>query len=344
MLKKGVVVVFAAFFFIGAASLAKAVTVGPAKIQINANPGQVVTSTIFLKNDGMQSLTFYSSAETFTEQNGVKNFFQGNNDLSSWLSIPTSITLGPGGQESIPFSINVPKQASPGGHFAVVWWSTGNQKSNSSLSIITRAGVLVYLNVSGKVKESGDFNISGSLLSIAAPVNFNAVFSNTGNVALTPQGNLIIKNIFGGVVATIPFNQNGMIVLPRSYNDFSLIWQDGGFYFGPYLATLSANYGGAGKIVENRWFFVISWSVITVLIAITILAFLLPLLIRRYNSWIIKKAKDVRTEKTDDGKDKVSARRKKTNQSRATSKPISRSKQGKSKSVARNNRNTQKKA
>jgi hypothetical protein len=293
MKRRDIVFVFTALLFISAVSLAKAVTVGPVKLEINANPGQTVTGTMFLKNDTAEAVTFYPSFETFTEQNGTKVFLKTPSDLASWFKVANVVQLGPNEQKTIPFSIDVPKNAAPGGHFAVAWWSTTPPSSNSqNVSIITRAGILVYLRVSGDIKESASLTLGGPLFSVGFPLTFSVGFNNTGNVAVTPQGTLEIKSFFGNTVNSVPFNNGGAIILPQSSNNFNLNWQSGGFYFGPYQAILTATYGESNQTAtQSHWFFLISWNILVIILVVILLAFVLPRLISRYNKWVIKKAR-----------------------------------------------------
>jgi hypothetical protein len=295
-MKKIIAVPFLALFvFFSVTSLVDAITVGPVKLQINANPGQTTEGTMFLKNDDNTAVTFYPSIETFTEKNGEKVFIKVPNDLESWIKVPSSVQLPAGGSTNIPFSITVPTNASPGGHFAIVWWSTTppSSSSNKQVSIVTRAGILVYLNVSGNTIEEASFNLNSPIFAFGLPLNFNIHFENNGNVFLMPQGNLEIKNILGGNVGNLPLNQGGAVILPKTSQDFTLSWQgQGGFYFGPYQAVLAATYGQNNKTTTvGHWFFLISWNTLVVILVLILLVFILPRLIKRYNKWIIEKAR-----------------------------------------------------
>lgn len=278
--------------FVFLTSAAQAVTVGPVKVEFSVNPGQTVSGQMFLKNDGSQPATLYSSFEAFTEKNGEKVFLKSPGDLPSWFKMPASVDLPAGGQTTIPYSIVVPADAAPGGHYAVMWWSTAPPaEKGSGVAIITRAGILVYLRVAGDIKESGNLVLTGRRFYFGFPVNFSASFTDTGNVALTPQGTLEIKGLFGPV-ASLPFNQYGMTLLPQSPQNFDFSWPGNGFYFGPYQAVLTARFGESNQVItQSQWFFLITYQVLAVIIAIIIIAFVLPWLIRRYNKWIIKKAR-----------------------------------------------------
>ena len=279
-----------------APSFSKAVTVGPTKIQISVDPGQTVTPPpLFLKNDSSKDETFYPLVQRFSENaQGQKVFTDDSTSIASWLSLPVSVPLKAGEERQIPFTLTAPRDAAPGGHFAVIWWSTSPPGNGGQVSIVTRAGILVYVRVSGNIVEKGSIDsFSGdSFFSWGLPVNFSVDFKNEGNVALVPQGDIHVTNLFGSVKAVIPVNPYGGITLPGSNEGFSALWQGGGFFFGVYRATAHLTYGDSGQSVDATWWFVmISPLGVAILLLIIIALFIAPPIIRRYNRWIIRRAK-----------------------------------------------------
>lgn len=283
---------------IAAPLLSQAVTVGPVKLEYSVDPGKTVKGEIFLQNEEAGTKTFYPSFEKFTEENGQKNFTKEGSDLATWFKMITSVTLKSGESRQIPFSIVVPKNAPPGGHFAVIWWSTSPPNAGKQqVSIVTRAGVLVYLTVSGEIKESATlekFSTSRKIYS-GLPLSFGITLKNTGNSYLKPEGEITVKNLFGGIKATLPVNEFGAIILPESSRDFNQTLESEKFFFGLYRARLDLTYGTASNrqsISDNSWLFVLPWKMLIFLIlALTIVFFVIPRGIRKYNRWIIAKAK-----------------------------------------------------
>jgi len=138
--------------------IVSAVTVGPAKIEYRADPGDVIEDTLILINEGNEKQTFYSVFEKFTEINGEKKFLPAEpTELANWFNLPKNATLEPGEQKRIPFTIEIPQNAPPGGHFAVIWWGNAPPESKH-ISIATRAGILIFLRVSGEVNQRGGFS------------------------------------------------------------------------------------------------------------------------------------------------------------------------------------------
>ncbi len=290
----------AAFLFLP--KLSHALTVGPVKLEFSVNRGDVVTGNLFLMNEGSEEKTFYPIFEKFTEQNGERQFLPGEpTDLADWFQATSSLTLAPKQQKLVPFTIRVPQDAPPGGHYAVIWWSTApaNKPGQPAqqVAIVTRTGILVYLRVAGEVHESGQVSLfdTGDSKRVywGLPVSFVTVMQNIGNVHLKPHGEVTIKNILGGTTAVLNVNPYGVIVLPQSEKGFQIdkSW-DSGWPFGPYIAELNLTYGDSNKVASaSLWLFVFSWQMGIVLILGAILIFfVIPKGIGRYNRWVVKRA------------------------------------------------------
>lgn len=275
----------------------QAVTVGPAKIEYKADPGETIAGKLFIVNDSGESRAFYAVFEKFTEVEGQKRFLPSEPaELAQWFKMEKSVTLKAGEQKEIPFTIEIPKNAPPGGHFAVIWWSTAPPVGQGQVAIVTRAGILVFLQVSGEVNEKGevaDFSLTKGKFVFKLPDDFVINFKNQGNTYLKPQGEILIKNIFGSTIATFKVNSKERIIFPDNSQllDIAKKFDKAPFAFGFYKAELALQWGEKGNSVQRGiWFFVFPWK--TVLVAVIILAALLLIAtkgIKKYNQWIIKK-------------------------------------------------------
>lgn len=272
-----------------------AITVGPAKLEYKVNPGDIVSGQILLMNETSEKQVFVPSFEKFIEVGGEKKFLSGEkSELTEWLKFPNEITLDSGERKDIPFKIEVPQNAPPGGHFAVIWW--GNKPvtgSGDNVAIVTRAGILVYLQVSGNINESGkllNFNLENNkFLFWSLPTNFLIFFRNEGNTYLKPKGDITIKNIFGKDKVIFSVNDGDRILLPQTEDNLRVNpkFQKTPFAFGPYRAVLNLNWGDKPESVQKSlWFFVlpIKETLISVLVII-----LIYFGVKRYNRWIIEK-------------------------------------------------------
>ena len=276
-------------------SITQAVTVGPVKLEINADPGDVVRGELFLMNEEKKGTKiFYPDFQKFIEEDGSKKFIAEKSDLATWFEIDYPITLNSLEGRNIPFTLRVPEDASPGGHFAVIWWSASSPDVGQ-VSIVTRAGILVYLTVSGEIKEQGqilEFTTQNKKKFFGSPpINFTINFENTGNVHLKPKGEIQIKNIFGGTKAIIDVNTKDISILPQSKKTLNEEWNFSGFVFGPYKADLKLVYGDTQQEVKQSfWIVIIPWKKLLLLVLIIILVFFgIPKGLRKYNQWIVDK-------------------------------------------------------
>lgn len=288
----GFLLFISSFLFL---SITEAVTVGPVKLEINADPGDVVRGELFLMNEEKKGTkTFYPDFEKFIEEGGTKKFIPEESDLATWFEINYPITLNSLEGKNIPFTLRVPEDASPGGHFAVIWWSAASPEAGQ-VSIVTRAGILVYLTVSGEIKEEGqvlEFTTQNRKKFIGSPpINFTMNFENTGNVHLKPKGEIQIKNIFGKTKDIINLNQKDVSILPQSKKTLSEEWNFSGFVFGPYKANLKLIYGDTQQEIQKSfWIVIIPWKKLLLLILIIVLIFFgIPKGLKKYNQWIVDK-------------------------------------------------------
>lgn len=273
----------------------EAITVGPAKMEFSVDPGVILTGRFFLINDTAQEQDFYPTFEKFTEVHGEKQFWSGEpTALTSWFKMPENIHLNSGEKKEIPFEIHVPDNAPPGGHFAVIWWGNAPAQGGTGASIVTRAGILVYLRVSGDINEDGSitrFAIDRNIF-FKFPINFAITFQNNGNVYLKPIGGIRIKNLIGKEIITLPVNHAGLQVLPQGDKGFQTQWDTKTkFAFGPYRAELELTFGESQKkIYQTIWFAVFPYKTTVIVVSsLVILLIIIPFAIRRYNQWIIKK-------------------------------------------------------
>lgn len=293
------------FFIVAFAAIAPAyvfaVTVGPAKIEYRVDPGDTISDKLVLINDSGARQTLYSAFEKFTEVNGEKKFLPTEPaELANWIELPKNITLELGEQREIPFTIEVPKKAPPGGHFAVIWWGTGSPDLKKQVSIVTRAGILVYLRVSGEVNESAELlNFSadgGKFFWTKMPENFTVLFKNSGNTYIKPKGEINIKNIFGSNKAVLGVNDVNVIFLPEVEQNLRVAkkFDKPPFAFGFYKAELTLNWGEKqNSVLKSIWFFVFPWKhVLGGIIILAILFFGFKKAIKKYNQWIINKARE----------------------------------------------------
>ncbi len=306
---------------------AQAITIIPPSFEFQVKPGETIKTKIKLFNEEQQAKQLYSDVTNFTAQGETGNpqfdLKAQRVDLSAWIDVgPGPYPMQAGDRIEVPITINVPKDAEPGGHYAAVFFTTKppDTEESGSIGIASAIGSLFLVRVEGEIREQGsliEFSVAeGKTLFSRAPIDFFVRFSNTGNVHLRPTGTLTIKNMFGGTSDTIDVNPGKGATLPGQIRKYEVKWERGqvqagtgsawsdfwkefsnewnNFAIGKYTASLALTYGitPAGNASGELDFWVLPWHVLLVsLFTLAIVVVLLIFFIKRYNAWIIRKAK-----------------------------------------------------
>jgi len=274
----------------------EALTVSPAKTELNVNPGDSLILEFVVKNDSLENASIYPRVTGFSEDESGTKLFLENVPEIEWISLPKEILLTPEQESKINAKIDIPQNAPPGGHFLAVGFSTIPPKeegSNRGVAIGINVVGLVYINVSGKTIEKAsisNFELKKFILNL--PLKFKFSVKNEGNTYIRPLGEIVIKNVFGQKSGAILINPRELQILPGKEKYLENIWNPK-FAFGPYKINFLMNYGSGGSIHFEKWVFIASLNQIVIsLVILLFLVFGVPALVKKYNKWVISKYSD----------------------------------------------------
>lgn len=283
-----------------AAGLSLSVT--PTLFEMSAVPLQAWNSSIKVINSNNQDLTVYANVVNFAPQGEIghgkflpvfEEFTEGKT-LAEWITvsekpyiIPTESSM------SIPLTINVPEDASPGGHYAAIMIGTKPSNDNRSLNVATAQIVtsLFFVRIEGDVVENGVIRTfrAGDSFVETPEVDFEVRFENKGNVHLQPQGEIVITNMWGKERGIVPINRQTHFgnVLPESVRQFSFTWKGEQSItdIGRYKAVITLAYGQDQRkfVTQPTFFWVIPIkAVLIVLSSLVAILFLVSWSIRSY--------------------------------------------------------------
>lgn len=251
-------------------------SVTPPLIQLSLAPGQTWSSSLKVVNANDYALPLYASMAVL-EPNGDEGqskftpVVEGDegNTLANWVTLgQTNFTVTREKSYDLPFTITVPKNAPPGGHYAAI--IVGSQPLNEqvdgpTLSVSSSISSLLFLRVAGEVVELGDIRefTTGKTFHARPEVNFVLRFENKGNVHIQPQGDITVYNMWGKQRGVIPINHKTRFgnVLPKSVRKFEFEWKGAWnpLEFGRYKAVAVLTYGSDQKqnVQSIRYFWVI---------------------------------------------------------------------------------------
>jgi hypothetical protein len=185
--------------------------------------------------------------------------------LASWVQYDKEeFSLSPREEKIIKFTIVVPKNAEPGGHYGSILAGVraiAGIEATGSL-ILPRVGSLILLTIPGEIKENLTIkDFSAPRYSEYGPINFTFRFENKGTAHVKPTGLITITNWLGKKVADVGFSSKN--VLPGAVRKFETSWENKWIFGGRYTATLSGSYGALNTpfIPSVITFWVFPWKV-----------------------------------------------------------------------------------
>lgn len=323
-------IVAAGILFMAPKPVDARIRMSPPKFDYVVYPGDTVKDVVKLVNDSNQDIELVPAVLNFTakdddETSGSPETYPAD-EVRTGTEVATWIELGQGtvfvparGRANFPFTITVPEDASPGGHFGVIELSINAPGTDPGVGVTASTGSLVFVRVEGEVTENLNidrFEAQSHAFS-HLPVDFDIRLQNQGNAHLRPVGHVFIEDMFGRQVAALSVNSQFQTVLPGYARRFGATWTKGrvpdsaselkkqlsNFAIGRHTATLFLSYGTSGQTVSKTFDFVVMpWQALGVWAAgIVMLVILLILAFKLYNKIVIaryrkKQAKEQQQE------------------------------------------------
>lgn len=190
-------------------------------------PGGHVSDTLYVNNLSktddlhlhLRIVDFGAKDETGTPALDLKdNAPQPTWSLKPFLQLPSAdVTVPAGKTDNIPITLSVPAGQGAGSYYSAIEYTAQNQPGQQNVTLAASSVTLAFLNVPGQTKEfmkleqfgaftpsaddeSGKFS---TFFFSAQPKELAFRVSNQGNVAESPTGSMLIKNMFGKQVKVI---------------------------------------------------------------------------------------------------------------------------------------------
>jgi len=291
----------------------QALEIAPPLIYLTVNPGQTVATQILIRDVSGTALTvsgqvndFVASGDSGSPKVILNNDTNNPYTLKDWIAPLPSLQLVPKQIKTLPVTVNVPANASPGGHYGVIRFTATPPSLNgqtSGVSLSASIGALMLLTVTGNITQGltvQQFTVAhdgktGSIFS-SGPVSFTEVLKNTGNVHVQPVGQVVVKDMFGHTLGAVNVNLPPGNILPNSSRKFTQALDKSVIgnkkLLGRYTATMTVTYGSPKKtLTSNLSFWVIPFKTIAIVIIVLIALFFgLRYALRRYNQRVLEQA------------------------------------------------------
>lgn len=284
----------------GQSSLSLSVT--PTLFDVSVNPGQTWQSSVRVVNPNEFPITVYAEPVLLStnDERGVGSFTPLDEvetmgvTLAEWIDVTSDPIVVPEQETAtVPFSVQVPENAAPGGRYAAILLSTQSPDESAQPVIRTSQAVssLFFMSVEGEVVEQGSIrSFRPTEAVVERPENtFSLRFQNQGTVHLQPQGDITIYNMWGESRGVVPVNQRTDFgkVLPDSIREYTFRWK--GEYslldIGRYRAEATLGYGSDERsfVQQTAYFWVIPvYGLLVTLGTIVTIVLLIGWLVRLY--------------------------------------------------------------
>lgn len=244
------------------------ITISPATTTIQADPGQELSGSFKVINTGETDLEFTVYARPYSVETEAYNpNYSAVSERSSvykWVQFDTTEgRLTPGTEQQIAYTVRIPANASPGGHYSVLFAETVPAEGGDQMVVRNkRVGSVVRLTVDGERNESGQTSwIKLPWLQLHAPLTASTRVTNEGNVDVDAATTLTVRSLFGRELYS---EQQTNAVFPSQPRMIEREWEDAPV-FGVYRASFTTTVLGEDTTV-NRYVVMMPVPVMVIII------------------------------------------------------------------------------
>ncbi len=272
-------------------------SVSPLIIDIEAEPRDTFTYDIKLKNNESRYLRLYASVNEIElgDTNEIKEFITPSmsdrtSTVTSWLEITRGrIELVDNEEKEIPLTVRINQNAKPGLYHAFVGFSSGSNRDIAQQSVIDGqgSGVILRIQVGSKQEEFLRLvSFTTDRFSFGPDKGLMTyVIENTGDVPLTPVGDIVIYDGKGKELTNLTIESDSTLgpIEPgtqRTYTE-KLPFTD---RLGRNKAFLTIEYGETNRaaVYDTNFYFSIPWTyLLIIMILLTVVFAALVLILRR---------------------------------------------------------------
>ena len=211
--------------------------ISPSKSKIyELSANQTETGTFIVSNIGDNDFTFKIEVVPYsvTDDNYSGDFETENNynKMASWITATAEkYTLKAGESTTVNYTIKVPKDIPSGGQYAAIAASITDSEDHvsSNISIISRAGYIVYAHLAGETRKEGRL-IENSVPAffISDKVHATSIIENTGNIDIDVVYDFEVSNVFTNdvVYSNQKHNDTERRILPETKRYIVFSWDN----------------------------------------------------------------------------------------------------------------------
>ncbi|MGF7236753.1 MAG: peptidase [Frankia sp.] len=217
-------------------------------------PGAIIHRHVKIANNTPHTQRFTTYPGAATISGGVFKFASRHtpNELATWTTLDhTSLSIPPESDAVVTVTITVPRDASPGERYGVIWAETAGPTTGGSLHLVNLVGIRIYLDIGPGGPPASNFTIT-SLTAKRLPDGHPAITAqvhNTGGRALDLAGTMNLADGPGGLNAG-PFRTTLGTTLAPTQSEPVTVTLDRQLPDGPWKAVLTLHSGLIYKTIH----------------------------------------------------------------------------------------------
>jgi hypothetical protein len=214
-------------------------------------PGATIDRRVEVGNKSPNPLrvSLYAAAASIKDRTFTFATARTQNELSEWTSVDSPVlTLPPGGKKTARVTIRVPRTASRGERYAVIWAEVASS-GTGNIKLVNRVGTRIYLDVGPGGEPPSAFRIQKltPARSREGEPQLTAQVRNTGERALEMSGKLWLSEGPAGLRAGPYLVTRGTTLAPGDTGAVSVALNDQ-LPNGPWKAKLAL---ASGRVKET---------------------------------------------------------------------------------------------
>jgi len=245
------------------------IQISPVNERLNLGCEESHDGKFKVSNIGSEAFSFKVYANAYGVQDMTYDPIFGEegaySQLAKWISFGQGEykDLGPGENIEVPYHIAIPADCPSGGQYAVLFAETipkGEVSSGMGIQTISRVGMLVFVNLGGETRSTGEFIDFTQNWWTDEKVSSSTVVQNTGNVDFTVHQTYTVTSLFG---AELYNNTSDKPVLPETTREITQKWEETPF-MGLFNVTNKVSYLGQVPVDETKLVLVAPiWLIVT---------------------------------------------------------------------------------
>ncbi len=257
------------------------------------DPGSTLTDGIVVANHGTQDVTLkVYAADGFTSQEGQLSLLvsgEQSTGVGAWITSDSAeVTVAAGATTTLPFTVSIPDNATPGDYAGGVVTSLTVPDSTTGVNVDRRLGIRVNLRVGGELAPSlavDDMSVdwNGGLNPFSgADATVTYTLHNTGNATIAAVPDVQVSGVFGWFPYTADLSDTTPQLLPGETRTITttisgvpaLLALLGSVSITPLITDASGSTSPIDVVTASALGWAVPWSLVIVLLLVAAAIFL----------------------------------------------------------------------